>query len=160
MIMVFLEGLFRRNRRYKVQDSGTLLLALGRKRGFSDQNRDPMLAWMVFKEFCLEYHFQCEDDAVLWEIGPYGRTAGGEPCFRWHLVRQFTEGPGEDEDMSQVHLDLTFSKEPEEGRRATLWSYDFGGDLNAFFDAVEARPDFPLPKGTVVRVAMIGLEKV
>ncbi len=74
-------------KRHAVEDSGTLLLALGRKRGLSDENREPMLAWAVFKEFCLEYHFQCDDDAVLWEIGPLW------PPARWQTDLSMASGP-------------------------------------------------------------------
>ena len=142
-------------KRHAVEDSGTLLLALGRKRGLSDENREPMLAWAVFKEFCLEYHFQCDDDAVLWEIGPYGRLPDGRRTFQWHLVRQFIEGSGEDEDISQVHLDLTFSEDVGEERNAAVWSYDIEGDFNAFFAAVEARSDFSMPRGITLRTASV-----
>ena len=158
--MGLLERIFGKEKRHKIEDSGTLLLALVKKRGLSDKNRDPALAWAAFKEYCLGYHFQCDDDAVLWEIGPYGRLPDGRRTFQWHLVRQLIEGSGEDEDISQVHLDLTFSEEVGEGRKAAVWSYDVEGDFNAFFTAVEARPDFPLPRGATLLTASVGLEKV
>ncbi len=130
--MGLLERLFRKDKRHKVEDSGTLLLALGRKRGLSDENREPMLAWTVFKEFCLEYHFQCDDDAVLWEIGPYGRLPDGRRAFQWHLVRQFIEGSGEDEDISQVHLDLTFLKMRERNGKRPFGAMTLKGTLTRF----------------------------
>lgn len=157
--MALLEKLFP-PKRHPVEDSGTLLLALARKRGLSNENRDLMLAWAVFKEFCLTYSFACDDDALLWEVGPYGRTGEGGRCFQWHLVRQFAVGPGEDEDLSQVHMDMVFSKKSGEEGEVALWSYDLEGEFPAFFAAVEAHPDFCLPEDIALESVSIGLDKV
>lgn len=93
-------------------------------------------------------------------LAPYGRLLDGRRTFQWHLVRLFIEGSGEDEDISQVHLDLTFSEDVGEERNAAVWSYDIEGDFNAFFAAVEARSDFSMPQGITLRTASVGLEKV
>ena len=101
-----------------------------------------MLAWSVFREFCLEYRFQCDDDAVLWEIGPFGRLPDGTRTFHWHLVRQFICGSGEDDDIRQLCFDLDFPQGVGEGLKTNLWSYDIEGNFAAFFAAVEGKSDF------------------
>ena len=147
-------------KRHQIEDSESLLSALARKRGLFGENGDPMLAWAVFKEFCLTYPFQCEDDAVLWEIGPYGVTDRGERCFQWHLVRQFVIGSGEDDDMTQVYLDMDFPEESGEGKSTSLWSYDLNGDFGAFFAAIEARPEFQIIRNKILYSVRIGLDNV
>ena len=157
--MSFFEKLFS-PKKHSVEDAGTLLLSLAKKRGLSNENRDPVLAWAIFKEFCLTCQFTCDDDALLWEIGPYGNAEKGGHSFQWHLVRQFIVESGEDEDISQVYMDMTYSGGMEEERTAVVWSYDIEGDFSAFFAAAEACPDFSLPQGAALLSVSVGLDKV
>lgn len=134
------------SRPYPVEKAPDLLVDLLRRNGFSMEAPGPALAWALFKEFCQQYRFCCDDDALLWEIGPYVWLEEGGRAFQWHLVRQFTNDPGDDDNMKQLCFDLDFAPCLSGGHpAASLWSYDFDGDFTAFFAAVEARPDFVLP---------------
>lgn len=150
----------KKEKAYPVDQAAALFQTLLRQKGFSMEAPDLSLAWRTFQTFCREYRFQCDDDAVLWEIGPYGRTARGEKVFQWHLVRQMSQAPGEDEDMQQLCFDLDFPAGVGERLRAAVWSYDYDGDLAAFFSAVEARADFSLPAGVRPTAASVRLDRV
>lgn len=150
----------KKGKEYPVEQAVTLLNSLLKKRGFSSEKIDLMLAWSVFQEFCLDYHFRCDGDAILWEVGPYCWLPDGSRTFQWHLVRQFICGSGEDDDIRQLCFNLDFPKGVGEGLQTNLWSYDFNGDFIAFFAAVEAHSAFQASHDAVPAVATIRLDNV
>lgn len=150
----------KKEEKHSVAHAASLLTEFLQKKNFSMEYPDLDLAWKAFKEFCLKYQFECNDDAILWEIGPYCWLPDGSRAFQWHLVRQFICGTGEDDDMLQLCFDLNFPPEVETDLRANLWSYDFGGDFKAFFTAVEARPDYKLTSKMKPVSLTVSLEQV
>lgn len=133
-----------KSRIYAVSEAEEVLRDLLRARSFDLTRPDARLAWETFKEFS-QYKIQCDDDALLWEVGTFYTRDSDTKSFMWHMVRQFTTDPGEDDDMKQLCFDIIFHTEEPRTLEHCLWSYDFDGAFQPLFAAVECSPAYLIP---------------
>jgi hypothetical protein len=118
------------------------LLALLEKHGVKGPTAAPAAAWSAFKEFGRE-HFGKEGVGLLFQVGDFELD---ERRFHFDPVCQFeiVDDQGEHDHFEQTHCEMTSEVTKElEGIERELWSFDFP-TADAFFEAVEALPEFRL----------------
>ena len=110
--------------------------------GFSFERPDPLKAWEVFKRFVRE-PVDCADDGVLFECGVYDFMGQGDR-FYFSFVRQFSiDVNGEYDHMEQLRCEFSCPPVPQSTEICTnLWLYDYAGNYDQYFKAVESLPQF------------------
>lgn len=125
----------------QTQEGETLLKKLLKENGFEPKKPDIRIAWHAFKQLG-EYQFDCSEEGLLFEAGMIGE--GEEKQFCLSMVRQFTIEVEEEYDyMEQLHMDFFYSPEAAlEKMKQVVWTYEFDGDFQSFFEAVGRLPIF------------------
>lgn len=120
-----------------------ILECILREIGCGGKSMNLRQALEAFRKFS-ETAFDCADDLLLWETGPF--NSGDGTRFLCSLARQFSiEADGEYDHMEQLHLELFFDPAHLSSTPAvTLWSSDCGDSFPAFFEAVEKTDPFRL----------------
>jgi hypothetical protein len=98
-------------------------------------------AWAAFKAYGREV-FGPDNVGILFQVGVYDFS--GQPLFYFDPVCQFeqTDDEGEHDHYEQLHCELTCTPTDALHKATTnLWSFDFP-TADAFFNAVEALPEF------------------
>jgi hypothetical protein len=115
------------------------------KNKISENTKDIMKVWEVFKAFGKEQVEGEDEIALLFQCGVYDFT--GEELFYFDFVRQFTIYEGEEYSrMEQLHCEFVF--EPTEELRkleTSLMYFDYEGDVENFYSEVESLEEFRIP---------------
>lgn len=143
----------------KTEKAEGFLRKLLKENGFDWKNPDLKIGWETFKRMDSQA-FDCSEDELLFETGIYDDR--GEELYYLSIVRQFTiDVDGEYDYIEQLYLEFTYR--PDETLKAletVIWSYDFDGDSNKFFKAVEKSPAFFIPQKMLPVKAEVYLEEV
>jgi len=115
------------------------------KNKISDNTKDIMQVWEVFKAFGKEPVKGEDEIALLFQCGVYDFT--GEELFYFDFVRQFTIYEGEEYSrMEQLHCEFVFEPTEELCKlETTLMYFDYEGDVEDFYSEVESLKEFKIP---------------
>lgn len=121
-----------------------LLEIILQKNNFNKTNIDCNAAWNSFKEFSKQ-QFNVANDALLWEVGIYDFT--GKDLFYYSMCRQFSIEPsGDNEGIEQLRFVIYFKPNAELKKlHNTIWTYDFNGEFEKLFQAIESKESFFIP---------------
>lgn len=117
------------------------LLERLRRYGVSGIPVSAVAAWSGFKDYAREV-FGLENVGLLFQVGTF--SLGGTRLFYFDPVCQFeiVDQNAEHDHFEQLHCEMTCAANDDLlGVKATLWSFDYPS-ADAFFDAVEALPEF------------------
>lgn len=123
----------------------------------------PAAAWEAFKAFGrgLETSHDGRDRiGLLVQFGTYDFS--GQPRFYFDPLCQFELSDQDDEFLGyeQLHCELSCAPTPATaGIQANLWSFDFA-DVEAYYSAVEAMPEFRVAMALPSYDLAIGLDSV
>ena len=115
------------------------------KNKISENTKDIMKVWEVFKAFGKEPVEGEDEIALLFQCGAYDFT--GEEQFYFDFVRQFTIYKGEEySHMEQLHCEFVFEPTQELSELETsLMYFDYEGDVEDFYSEVENLEEFRIP---------------
>lgn len=116
--------------------------------GVAEMQPDALKARETFKQFA-KVPVECQDDGLLFEVLP----KPDEDSFTLHFTRQFSFYPDDDEEnddaeeaMYQLNCEFTYPLDGQlRGLTKSVWAYYFEDYREAFFQAVEALPEFRIP---------------
>jgi hypothetical protein len=115
------------------------------KNRISENTKDIMKVWEVFKAFGKEQAEGEDEIALLFQCGVNDFT--GEELFYFDFVRQFTIYEGEEYSrMEQLHCEFVFEPTSELRKlEASLMYFDYEGDVEDFYSGVESLEEFKIP---------------
>ena len=123
-----------------VDQTETYFMDMLSRAGVSEAEPDALKAWETFKQFA-RVPVECQDDGLLFEVLPTPE----EDTFTLDCTRQFTFYP-EDDDDDDAEDRFTYPLDDQlQGLKTSVWAYYFQDDRDAFFQAVEALPEFRIP---------------
>jgi hypothetical protein len=112
------------------------------KQRIGNNTNNLITVWETFKLFAKEDVKGEEEKAILFQCGIYDFT--GETLFYYDFVRQFTDD--EDGHIQQLHCEFVF--EPIKDLKkleASEWYFDTDGEIEDFFNEIEALEEFKIP---------------